>query len=55
VFDEAGNQIRLSGWTTDAGWQGNGYTPAGDLISWQLSRSGDLTSEGDDSANSVAA
>ena len=54
VFDEAGNQIRLSGWTTDAGWQGNGYTPAGDLISWQLSRSGDLTSESDDSANSVA-
>ncbi|MEQ8313670.1 MAG: amidohydrolase family protein [Gammaproteobacteria bacterium] len=47
VFDEGGNRVRLTGWTTDAGWQGNGYTPAGDLVSWQLSRTGELDVDND--------
>jgi imidazolonepropionase-like amidohydrolase len=47
VFDDEGNRVRLTGWTTDAGWQGNGYTPAGDLVSWQLNRTGELDAETD--------
>lgn len=50
VFDDDGNRVRLTGWTTDTGWQGNGYTPAGDLISWQLNRVGELLAESDDAA-----
>lgn len=42
VFDEEGNRVRLTGWTNDSGWQGNGYTPNGELVSWQLSRTGGL-------------
>lgn len=38
VFDDAGNQVRLTGWPVDEGWQGNGRTPDGELVSWQLSR-----------------
>lgn len=36
VFDGAGNRIRLNGWPDADGWRGNGRTPDGQLISWQL-------------------
>ena len=55
VFDDSGNLVRLSGWTTDAGWQGNGYTPAGDLVSWQMVRSGELADESAEDETDVAA
>lgn len=55
VFDEDGNRVRLTGWTTDAGWQGNGYTPAGDLVSWQLSRTGELDADNGDGGEEDAA
>lgn len=38
AFDEEGNQVRLNGWSVDGGWQGNGRTPDGEMISWSLSR-----------------
>jgi imidazolonepropionase-like amidohydrolase len=38
VYDDAGNMIRLTGWPVDNGWQGNGRTPDGALVSWQLDR-----------------
>ncbi|MCG8412944.1 MAG: amidohydrolase family protein, partial [Pseudomonadales bacterium] len=50
AFDDDGNQVRLTGWSNDSGWQGNGYTPAGELISWQLVRSGDASEVADDQA-----
>ncbi len=54
VFDEDGNQVRLTGWTNESGWQGNGYTPDGQLISWQLSRRGDVAQEpGDEEEEAV--
>lgn len=54
VFDDAGNRLRLTGWSTDSGWQGNGYTPDGELISWQLQRVGELDRSADsDSAAEV--
>ena len=34
--------IRLSGWTTDDGWKGNGRDVAGEWISWTMKRTGDL-------------
>jgi imidazolonepropionase-like amidohydrolase len=40
VYDEEGNQLRLTGWSTEQGWQGNAYTPAGELVSWSLSQRG---------------
>lgn len=39
VFDDQGNMVRLTGWPVDSGWQGNGRTPDGELVSWQLTRS----------------
>lgn len=36
VSDNEGNQTRLTGWTEDAGWRGNGRSPDGGLVSWQL-------------------
>lgn len=39
-FDATGDQVRLTGWPTEAGWRGNGRTPDGDLIAWQLDRQG---------------
>ncbi len=48
AFDEDGNQARLTGWSTETGWQGNGYTPAGELVSWQLDRSGELSDAADE-------
>ncbi|MDO9520285.1 MAG: amidohydrolase family protein [Pseudohongiella sp.] len=33
---------RLSGWPNAQGWQGSGQTPAGETISWTLTRSADL-------------
>lgn len=50
AFDEAGNRVRLSGWSVDAGWQGNGRSPDGASVSWNLVRSGALEAE---SANEV--
>ncbi|MCY4358766.1 MAG: amidohydrolase family protein [Gammaproteobacteria bacterium] len=35
--DDDGNQLRLSGWSADDGWQGNGFNPDGRQVSWQLS------------------
>lgn len=49
VYDDQGNMIRLTGWPVDDGWQGNGRTPAGELVSWQLTRSGEA--QADDSAS----
>lgn len=49
VYDDQGNMIRLTGWPLDDGWQGNGRTPAGELVSWQLTRSGEA--QADDSAS----
>ena len=40
VYDEEGNQLRLTGWSTEQGWQGNAYTPAGELVSWSLGQRG---------------
>lgn len=59
VYDDAGNMIRLTGWPQDNGWQGNGRTPQGALVSWQLNRIGELEREsvsdsGDDSVASPA-
>ena len=42
VFDDEGNQVRLTGWSSDDGWQGNGYTPGGELIDWQLIRNSEV-------------
>lgn len=39
VFDNQGNMLRLTGWPVESGWQGNGRTPDGELVSWQLTRS----------------
>ena len=56
VFDDEGNMLRLTGWPVDSGWQGNGRTPDGDLVSWQLSRSGASAAESDESdATEIAA
>lgn len=55
VYDDAGNQIRLTGWTNDSGWQGNGYTPAGDVISWELQRIGDLDTDEESESDSSSA
>ncbi|MEM8893293.1 MAG: amidohydrolase family protein [Bacteroidota bacterium] len=38
--------IRLSGWTTDAGWKGSGKLPDGKEVNWMASRSGDLEASG---------
>ncbi len=38
AWDDAGNRIRLSGWSDADGWRGNALTPAGESISWQLRR-----------------
>ena len=47
VFDDAGNQARLTGWTAEEGWQGNGYTPDGELVSWTLQQTGAAIEEED--------
>lgn len=48
VYDDQGNMIRLTGWPVENGWQGNGRTPAGERVSWQLTRSNDDASDIDD-------
>ena len=50
--DDQGNRTRLSGWPTDNGWRGNGRSPAGELVDWQLVRSGDV--DGDDDVADAA-
>ena len=42
AIDEDGNRVRLNGWPVDNGWRGNGRSAAGELVDWQLSRSGDI-------------
>lgn len=42
VYDNEGNRARLSGWPEGSGWTGNGRTPDGSLVDWQLTRSGNL-------------
>lgn len=41
AWDDDGNRIRLTGWSDAGGWRGNAFTPAGESLSWQLSRVGD--------------
>lgn len=36
VSDDQGNRTRLTGWSTDIGWQGNGQRPNGEWVDWQL-------------------
>lgn len=43
VFDEAGNRVRLTGWTDSNGWRGNGRAPDGTLIDWSLQRDSNLS------------
>ncbi|MBQ14240.1 MAG: amidohydrolase [Gammaproteobacteria bacterium] len=50
VSDSAGNKTRLSGWTTQTGWQGNGLQPDGSTTSFVLSRTGDLGADDDGQA-----
>ncbi|MDP6536390.1 MAG: amidohydrolase family protein [Gammaproteobacteria bacterium] len=47
VIDDEGNRERLSGWPEGSGWRGNGRTPDGALVDWQLTRSGNLDAESD--------
>jgi len=54
VFDNEGNMVRLTGWPNDSGWQGNGRTPDGELVSWQLARQDDLDDEQDEVVAEVA-
>ncbi len=53
VWDDDGNRIRLSGWSDAGGWRGNALTPAGESLSWQLSRVGDAA--GEEAADEAAA
>ncbi|MDA1371259.1 MAG: amidohydrolase family protein [Proteobacteria bacterium] len=56
VIDEEGNRARLSGWPEGSGWRGNGRTPDGALVDWQLVRSGNLESDtGTEGVNEIAA
>lgn len=54
VFDDDGNMVRLTGWPSDSGWQGNGRTPDGQLVSWALARQDDLDDEPDSEAAQLA-
>ena len=54
VFDDDGNMVRLTGWPNDSGWQGNGRTPDGERVSWQLTRQDALIDEQDNSAPEIA-
>ena len=38
AWDDAGNRIRLTGWTEADGWRGNALTPVGESLSWRLRR-----------------
>lgn len=53
AWDDDGNRIRLSGWSDAGGWRGNALTPAGESLSWQLSRVGDAA--GEEAADEAAA
>ncbi len=55
VYDEQGNRIRLTGWPVENGWQGNGRTPAGDLVSWQLTQNGGDAAEEESAAATAVA
>ncbi|MCH8174699.1 MAG: amidohydrolase family protein [Proteobacteria bacterium] len=54
ALEENGDRTRLNGWPVTGGWQGNGRTPAGELISWQLLRSGEIEAEAEASAQAAA-
>ena len=45
ALEENGDRTRLNGWPVAGGWQGNGRSPAGELISWQLLRTGEIEAE----------
>lgn len=45
AWDDDGNRIRLSGWSDAGGWRGNALTPAGESLSWRLSRVDDAAGE----------
>ncbi len=53
AWDDDGNRIRLTGWSDAGGWRGNALTPAGESLSWQLSRVGDAA--GEEAADEAAA
>lgn len=53
AWDDDGNRIRLSGWSDAGGWRGNALTPAGESLSWQLSRVDDAA--GEEAADEAAA
>ena len=57
AWDEAGNRIRLSGWSEADGWRGNALAPDGDSLSWQLTRldGAPPADEGDSEASAGAA
>ena len=53
--DTASNQhLRLTGWTTAAGWQGNGFDSEGELVNWQLSSSSNSVSRSEINDESTA-
>jgi len=45
ALEENGDRTRLNGWPVTGGWQGNGRSPAGELLSWQLLRTGEIEAE----------
>ncbi len=38
TLEPSQRQLRLTGWSTENGWQGNGIDADGEVIDWQLSR-----------------
>ena len=48
-YNGGDERLRLNGWPTADGWRGNGLTPAGEPVSWTLSRIGDAEQEDDES------
>lgn len=54
AWDEDGNRIRLSGWSAADGWRGNAVTPAGESLSWQLTRLADAAVAEEEEAATVA-
>ena len=55
AWDDAGNRIRLSGWSEADGWRGNAITPAGESLSWQLTRLADVAEAEEDAAAATVA
>ena len=53
AWDDDGDRVRLSGWSDAGGWRGNALTPAGESLSWRLSRIDDAA--GEEAADEAAA